>query len=349
MSNIRPVILSGGSGTRLWPLSLPHSPKQFLRLTGELSMLQYTVQRVLNEPGYDAPVIVANAQHRDMLSTQLRAIGVEDHKVILEPLARNTAAAIALAAVASPSDQPLLVMPSDHVIQDVVGFRSAVESALPSVRNGLLVTFGITPQGPETGFGYIQQGAVLETPVHKVQTFVEKPNVETASAYLAEGGYLWNGGIFLFRAGDYVTALSRYAPEVLDAARKAVDDGTTAGIYFLPEPSAFGRSPSISVDYAVMEKADNVAVVPLDVGWSDVGSWDALYDHLPKDDQQNVMSASCLQIESEGCLLKSEGPMIATVGVQDLIVVASSEAVLVVARGESQEVKALVDILKGQV
>jgi mannose-1-phosphate guanylyltransferase len=342
--SIIPVILSGGGGTRLWPMSRPENPKQFLALTCEQTMFQMTAERTRDSTTFAAPIIVTGAGHADIVDKQLAAMGMSDAIIILEPCARNTAPAIALAALAASDPQAaLLVMPSDHVINDVAAFHAATASVLPLVQEGWLATYGITPTGPETGYGYIQMGDALAPAVHRVARFVEKPDAERAAAMIAGGDYLWNGGIFLFRADMFLGALAVHAPDMLAAAQKAMAAARHEGNRILPGADAFAACPSDSIDYAVMEKADRVAVVPADMGWSDVGSWDALYDigaDIPKD---NVMG-----IDSHNNLIRSDGIRIHAVGVKDMIIVASGNDVLIVPRGRSQDVKKIVEALKAQ-
>lgn len=343
---VTPVILSGGSGTRLWPLSRSGRPKQLLALTADETMLQLTVARTGDKDGFAAPIVVANAAHADDIEAQLAGAGVGDAVVILEPSARNTAPAIALAAFAAPEDAVLLVMPSDHVITDVAGFHAAIARALPAVADGWLVTFGIAATAPETGYGYICRGDEIAPGVHRVERFVEKPDLATAQSYLDQGCYSWNGGIFLFSARAFVTALEEHAPEMAAAAREAVAGARRDGQRLHPDPIAFGRSPSDSVDYAVMEKAARVAVVPVEMGWSDVGSWDALHELARKDDAGNACHGEAVAIDTRNCLIRSEGPVVAAVGVQNLIIIATPDAVLVLPRGDSQQVKRAVEALK---
>lgn len=341
---IRPVILSGGSGTRLWPLSRPDRPKQFLALTESRSMLQLTLQRVAGNDAFDPPMIVASGRHEMEIERQLEEIGFPEVRRILEPSPRNTAAAIALAALDTPADQALLVMPSDHVIRDVERFRAAVTAALPVTAAGYLVTFGINPSGPETGFGYIKRGAPIAPGIFEADQFVEKPDQKTAHRYVECGEFSWNAGIFLFRAGDYLAALAEHAPDILAASKEAVLRGVAEADRLRPDAVAFATAPSVSIDYAVMEKSSRVAVMPIDVGWSDIGSWDALYDFIGSTCEAETEAA--LSIDSSGCLTRSDGPLIATVGVNDLIVVATDNAVLVMARGDSQRVKQVVELLE---
>jgi mannose-1-phosphate guanylyltransferase/mannose-1-phosphate guanylyltransferase/mannose-6-phosphate isomerase len=347
-ADITPVILSGGSGTRLWPLSRTGRPKQLLSLTHEQTMLQLTAGRTMDAARFAAPVVVANAQHADLIVGQLADVGVKGATLILEPIGRNTAPAIALAALALPADAVMLVMPSDHVIDDVPAFHRAVDAALPLVRDGWLATFGITPTAPETGYGYIRRGEEIGPGVARVERFVEKPDRATAQAYLAEGSYSWNGGIFLFGAGAFLQALERYAPEILHAVRQSMDGARREGDRLFPDAHDFAAAPSQAVDYAVMERADKVAVVPVEMGWSDVGSWDALHAISPLDAGGNLYQGEVVAIDTKSCLIRSEGVLVAAVGVSDLILIATPDAVLLMPRGSSQEVKRAVQQLQKQ-
>lgn len=339
---ITPVILSGGSGTRLWPMSLPEKPKQFLPLASDATMFEATIARCGDGARFAGPIVVANARHVELIEGQLGACPAT---LILEPVARNTAPAIALAALIADPDAPLLVMPSDHVIADQAAFDAAVDAALPLVRDGWLATFGITPDGPETGYGYIRVGEEIGAGVHRVERFIEKPNRERAEAMVASGDHVWNGGIFLFRADTYLRALATHAPAMLDAARASVEAARRDGRHIYPDAESFAASPSDSIDYAVMERADRVAVVPVTMGWSDVGSWDALHT-LGADAQGDAHHGEVIAIDTNHCLFKSDGIRIAAVGVSDLIVVASGNDVLILPRGQSQDVKRIVEALK---
>jgi mannose-1-phosphate guanylyltransferase len=345
---IIPVILSGGSGTRLWPLSRPEQPKQLLPLTAEETMLQLTARRTAGER-FARPIVVANAAHADQVEAQLADVGADAQALVLEPMGRNTAPAIALAAIAAGGgSDPILVMPSDHVISDVDAFHAAIHAALPLVQEGWLVTFGIAPDAPETGYGWIKVGEQLADRVHRVDRFVEKPPRDKAEAMLAAGDHAWNGGIFLFRADMYLGALSVYAPEMLVAAQQAMENARREGSRIWPDAEAFARSPSDSIDYAVMEKAPRVAVVPVAMGWSDVGSWDALHAISEPDGDGNVSRGEVIAIDTANCLVRSEaGKRVALVGVRDLIVVAAGDDVIVLPRGRSQEVRKIVEALKG--
>ena len=342
-----PVILSGGSGTRLWPMSRTERPKQFLALTADETMLQLTARRTPPASGYAAPIVVGNAAHADDVEAQLAAIGVEPAAVILEPMGRNTAPAIALAAIAAGAgDHPLLVMPSDHVITDVPAFHRAIAAALPMVADGWLVTFGISPGAPETGYGWIKVGEPLVEGVHRVDRFIEKPPLDRARAMLDEGGHAWNGGIFLFRADRYLEVLGREAPAMVEAAQASMDQARCDGIRVWPDADAFSASPSDSIDYAVMEKAQRVAVVPVAMGWSDLGSWDALDAITDSDDGGNAHAGQVIAVDTTNCFVRADGIRVALVGVEDLIVVASGSDVLILPKGRSQDVKKIIEAMK---
>ncbi len=337
---IIPVILSGGGGTRLWPMSTPDCPKQFLALTGDHSMFRLTLDRVQDRTRFAAPIIVSGAAHAGVVTSQLAEAGVNDAFVLLEPCARNTAPAIALAALsAADPNAVLLMMPSDHVITDVAAFHAATNAALPLAQDGWLVTYGIAPTGPETGYGYIRMGETLENGLQRVDRFVEKPDHAAAEAMLAEGNYSWNGGIFLFRADIYLSALAIHAPEMLAAAQTAMRGAARDGILIHPDATAFAACPADSIDYAVMEKAERVAVVPVAMGWSDVGSWDALYEIGAKDAHGNVATGAVRLDAASGNLVHAEGLRVSIHGVSDLIVVANGSEVMILPRGSSQKVR----------
>ncbi len=342
---IVPVILSGGSGTRLWPMSRPEMPKQLLALTAEETMLQLTARRAHGE-AFAAPIVVASARHADHIDEQLSAVGATPQAVILEPVARNTAPAIALAALAAKGEDALLVMPSDHVIADVAAFHAAIEAAMPLVAEGWLVTFGIAPDAPETGYGWIRIGEPLTNGVNRVARFVEKPIRERAEEMLASGDHAWNGGIFLFRADIFLGELAAHAPAMLTAAQDAMTGARRDGGRIYPDADAFAASPSDSIDYAVMERAERVAVVPVDMGWSDVGSWDALHAISDRDGNGNAHRGEVLAIDVRDCLIRTDGIRVSAVGISDLIVVASGNDVLILPRGRSQEVKKLIEAMK---
>ncbi|KQU48326.1 mannose-1-phosphate guanyltransferase [Sphingomonas sp. Leaf339] len=327
-------------------MSRPERPKQFLPLTADETMLQLTVQRATGDR-FSNPVIVANAQHAEEVETQLSAVGVTPQAIILEPAGRNTAPAIALAALAAPDPEAaLLVMPSDHVIADIPAFHAAIKAALPLVNDGWLVTFGIEPDAPEIGYGWIQTGDQIAPGVHRVARFVEKPPLDRAEAMLAAGGHAWNGGIFLFRADMYLGALAAFAPAMLTAVQASIAGARQEGLRLYPDAAAFAASPADSIDYAVMEKAERVAVVPVQMGWNDVGSWDALHAISDLDVDGNAHGGDVIALDTNHCLVRSDGIRIAMVGVSDLIVVASGNDVLILPRGRSQEIKKLIEAMK---
>lgn len=345
MSRILPVILSGGAGTRLWPLSRPERPKQFHKLVDAESLLQATARRVADPALFAPPLVIANRSHAEAVEAQLAEAGMTPAALILEPVGRNTAPAIALAALIAAPDDLLLVLPSDQAIRDVDAFRAAIRTAGPPAADGWLVTFGIRPDRPETGYGYIKRGEAIGPGAFAAERFVEKPDRATAEAYLADGGYDWNGGIFLMRADRYLEALGRHAPDMLAAASAAMTAAQREGRRVYPGADAFSAAPAESIDYAIMEKAERVAVVPVAMGWSDVGSWDALHALAESDAHGAARQGDAVTIDSQGCLVVSDGPTVVTIGVSDLIVVATADAVLVVPRGQSQRVREAVDAL----
>ena len=357
---IIPTIVSGGSGTRLWPLSRELYPKQLLPLVGERTMLQETAARLKGLGDLGSPIVVCNDSHRFMVAEQLREFGAAAQAIILEPVGRNTAPAVAVAALvalekskgsakggAADSDPVLLVLPADHVIRNVAAFQSAVKAGLAAANAGKLVTFGVVPDRPETGYGYIRREKG-EGPAYPVAEFVEKPDGATAAKYVASGDYFWNSGMFMFRARAYLGELKKHAPAILSACEDAVA-AAKRDLDFTRLPAAeFGACPSDSIDYAVMEKTGSAVVVPLDAGWSDVGSWSALQDALPTDGKGNVTAGDVILEGAEGCYLHSTSRMIAAVGLKDHVVVETKDAVLVAPRDKVQDVKQLVTQLKAQ-
>jgi len=339
---ITPVILSGGSGTRLWPLSTAERPKQFLNLTGPFSLFQQTIERCKNKDLFTAPTIVSGASHAELVTDQLGEMNIDSFKLILEPCARNTAPAIALAALAceNPRDV-MLVMPSDHVILDVPAFEHAVRQSLPLMEAEWLVTFGIAPAGPETGYGYIQQGDAISGSDNSFATkrFVEKPIREKAEEMLREGGFHWNAGIFLVRVDTYLNALGKYAPEILQAATDAMQNCDCVDSIVRPKESEFANAPSESIDYAVLEKSNKVAVTPVNPSWSDVGSWDSLFEINAADKQSNVTFGEVTAIASKNIFVHASGIEVSTFGLEDLIIVANEKQVMILPRGQSQNVK----------
>ncbi|WP_138379634.1 mannose-1-phosphate guanylyltransferase/mannose-6-phosphate isomerase [Luteithermobacter gelatinilyticus] len=348
---ISPVILSGGSGTRLWPLSRALYPKQLLPLVTDKTMIQETVDRVADRDLFQQPLIIANEEHRFIVAEQLRQIGEEDPEILLEPEGRNTAPAAALAAlylVKCDPDAIMLIMPSDHIVKNRDAFTTALQQALDAVsRKENLATFGIIPTAPETGYGYIHKGAKLpgRTGCFKVARFVEKPDRETAEQYLADGNYYWNSGIFLFPAQTYLDMLEKFEPDILAACQKAMSNVQKDLCFLRPDKEAFLKCPANSIDYAVMEKTDMACVVPVDMGWNDIGSWSALWDVQDKDEAGNVIRGDVISLDSHDCYLASEGPAIAALGLKDIIAVATKDAVLISHKDHSQNVKNVVNRL----
>ncbi|MES2256292.1 MAG: mannose-1-phosphate guanylyltransferase/mannose-6-phosphate isomerase [Pseudomonadota bacterium] len=350
MAQLHPVILSGGVGSRLWPLSRSLFPKQLLALAGDGSLIQDTVRRATGA-AFAKPSIVCNAEHRFLIAEQMRAAGQSPDAIVLEPVGRNTAPAAAVAALMLAEKDPdaiLLLMPADHVVRDFDAFRQAVDSAAVAAAKGFLVTFGIAPQGPETGYGYVQRGAPLSesTTVFAVRRFVEKPDVATARSYVEAGDYYWNSGMFAFRADSFIAELERLEPDMLASCRAAIRGGKQDLDFFRLEPAAFEACKSISIDYAVMEHTQKAAIVPVEMGWSDIGSWEALWDASDKDDSGNALKGDVLHHATRNSYLRSEGPLVAAVGVEDLIVVATKDAVLVSRKDASQDVKKIVEQLE---
>ncbi len=347
---IIPLILSGGSGTRLWPISRKNLPKQFLSLAGSETLFQQTVQRALRLQDVAAPIVVASDGHRFLAAEQLKELNIQDADILLEPVARNTAPAIAvgaLRAMARNVDAIILVLPADHLIGDDQAFRDAVAKARPLAEKGWLVTFGIRPDRPETGFGYIRRGEPLEGETFKIEQFVEKPQLDVAERYLASGEYDWNSGMFMFRASQYLEELGTHAPDMLQAARKAFDKANIDLDFVRLDAPSFATAPSDSIDYAVMEKTARAAVVPVACGWSDIGSWDALWLAADKDANGNHLEGDVIALDTTGSLVRShERHLVATVGLKDVVVVTTPDATLVVRRDASQNVKKIVDQLK---
>lgn len=340
---LRPVILVGGTGTRLWPLSRGSYPKQFLPLLGDLSPLQATCERV-NGLGGQAPIFVANEEHRFIVAEQLRQIGQRKPAILLEPAGRNTAPAIALAALlarADGDDPVLLVLPSDHAVTDVGRFQEAVRQALPAALEGRLVTFGIQPGYAETGYGYIRAGAVAQG-VAEVEAFVEKPDAATAAQYLASGRYFWNSGMFLFRASRYLQALQAHRPDILAACRQAMASPRHDGDFLRLDEAVFAACPSDSIDYAVMERDPGVAMVPLDAGWSDIGSFASLWQLAPQDGEGNALRGDVIAEDCRNVYAYSSHRLVTLLGLDDTVVVETSDALLVAARDKVQDVRRIV-------
>ncbi|MFM5023026.1 mannose-1-phosphate guanylyltransferase/mannose-6-phosphate isomerase [Aeromonas rivipollensis] len=350
MSNeyLLPVIMAGGSGTRLWPLSRTLYPKQFLTLTGSNSMLQDTVAR-LQELENKAPILICNEEHRFIVAEQLRQRHFEHGGIILEPAGRNTAPAIALAALhatAQGDDPLLLVLAADHVIQNQANFIQAVQQAIPQAAAGKLVTFGIVPHAPETGYGYIRQGKPVSAEAYQVAAFVEKPDLATAEAYLASKEYYWNSGMFMFRASRYLEELAAHRPDILAACRQAMQ-GVHHDLDFLRlNEAAFLACPDDSIDYAVMEKTKDAVVVPMDAQWRDVGSWSALWEVNDKDQDGNAIRGDVLTTQTRNSYIYAQHKLVSTVGVDDLVIVETKDAVLVANKNNVQDVKSIVSQLK---
>jgi mannose-1-phosphate guanylyltransferase/mannose-6-phosphate isomerase len=347
---IHPVILSGGSGTRLWPMSRALYPKQLLALTGERSLLQETALRVHDDENFAPPLIIANEEHRFIIAEQLREIGVAPSAIILEPVGRNTAPAAAVAALrlaAADPDALMLLLASDHAISDLAAFQMAVARAAAAGRAGYLVSLGITPDRAETGYGYIAAAKPIGgcDGAFAVARFVEKPDPETAERYVASGEYFWNASIFLFPVSLYLTELGRLQPSMLEACKKALAGAKVDSDFVRLDKAVFGACPSDSIDYAVMEHTERAAVVPVAMGWSDLGSWDALWDLGEKDESGNAVSGNVVAEDTANCYLRSEAGLVAAIGVADLVVVATGDAVMVAPRNRTQEVKQLVNRL----
>jgi len=345
-----PVILSGGSGTRLWPMSRTLYPKQLLRLTGEDSLLQQTVRRVGDRGRFAPPLLVANEEHRFIVAEQLRAIKALSPILLLEPIGRNTAPAACVAALILAERDPdalMLLLPSDHIIADEAAFAAAIDRAAAAARAGALAMFGITPERPETGYGYIRRGAPVDgiAGVFRVAEFVEKPSAELAQRFVASGEYFWNGGMFLFPAAFFLDELERMRPDIVEACRRALHAARRDDDFIRLDREAFENCPADSIDYAVMEHTSRAAVVPVRMGWSDVGSWDALWEISGKDAAGNAILGNVVAEDTRNCYLRSETGLVAAIGIEDLVVIATADAVMLAPRDRTQEVRRLVSRL----
>lgn len=352
MTQIVPIVLSGGVGSRLWPLSRQSRPKQLLPLAGPLTMIQDTLARA-SGVGFAAPIVICGEQHRFLIAEQLREAGIKDARIILEPKGRNTAPAAAVAALAVMERDPdglVLLMPSDHVVADRAAFQAAVAAAAAAARLGALVTFGIMPSSPETGYGYIKGGAAMaQAPgAFAVTRFVEKPDRATAEGYLASGDYYWNSGMFLFSAKVFLAELERLEPKMVDHCRRALSGAHRDADFIRLESDAFTTCPAQSIDYAVMERARQAAVVPVEIGWNDVGSWLSLWEIAARSAEDNVVVGDVLLHDTRHSYIRSDGPLVAAVGVENLVIVATPDAVLVSHLGATQDVKKIVEELERQ-
>ena len=356
MKSLQPVILSGGSGTRLWPLSRRAYPKQFLALLDDTSLLQSTAARLDSlgdAASVQAPLIVCNEAHRFLVAEQLRASGHAAGNIILEPVGRNTAPALTLAALDVVDDDPvMIVMPADHVVKDVAAFARAVSAGLKHAAAGKVVTFGIVPDSPQTGFGYIRAGGATDSQTFALEAFVEKPDLKTAESYVGSGDYFWNSGIFLLRASRWLELIGRFRPDVAAAVRDAYQAGQRDLDFYRVDQAGFAASPADSIDYAVMEplsrEAGECLVVPLDAGWSDIGAWAALWEVSEHDASGNAVHGDVLAFDAQNNLLHAQHRVLAAVGVQDLIVVETPDAVLVAHKDHAQDVKRVTQYLDEQ-
>ncbi len=346
---IIPVILSGGSGTRLWPLSRKQYPKQYLPLVGDNTMLQETILRLNGLDNLADPIIVCNADHRFLVAEQCQQINVTNPTILLEPIGRNTAPAITAAALHSikdSNDAVLLILSADHVIQDVNAFHKAINIANNKAQDGKLATFGIVPTDANTGYGYIRSSKINNDGAYEVKEFVEKPDLQTAESYLEQGNYLWNSGMFMFKASILIDELTTHSPGIVKAVNNSVDDAVQDLDFIRLDRQAFGSSPSDSIDYALMEKSNNVVVVPLDAQWNDIGSWSALYDIGTKDGNGNVIKGDVMAQDTTNTYINANHHMVVTIGVDNLIVVDTPDATFIATQDKAQEVKNIVESLQ---
>lgn len=343
-----PVILSGGSGTRLWPLSRSQHPKQFLPLASDKTMVQETVLRLQGLEGLQPVLAVCNEDHRFMMAEQLRETGIQAASIMLEPAGRNTAPAIALAALASDAEDILLILPADHVITRPEVFKQAVTKANSLAEQGYMVTFGIVPTAPETGYGYIKSGTAVDEHSFHIQAFVEKPDRDTAKSYLDSGDYFWNSGMFMFKAGRYLEELANYRPDILQACEHALARSEQDRDFLRPDKEAFLACPADSIDYAVMEKTERAVMIPLDAGWNDIGSWSALWDITDKDEAGNAISGDVMALDTRDSFLMAGNKLLVTIGVENLVVVETDDAVMVASKDRVQNVKDAVEQLTQQ-
>ncbi len=350
---VQPVILAGGGGTRLWPASRWDSPKQFLSLNSQFSMLQQTALRFMDGADHPQPWVICSAEHRTAVIEHLRQIDCSPSRVVLEPFGRSTAPAAAIAAILLAEKDPqalLLLAPADHVIQDAPAFHLAVQNGIGPAADGMLVTFGMKPERPETGFGYIEQGSALGefAGCYAVNRFTEKPDMATARRLIEAGNHVWNSGIFLFRADSFLAELEAHEPTVLAACRRAIDTGDADAECLSLGGSAFEDCPAISIDHAVMERTKRAVVVPVQMDWSDVGSWASLWQIQDKDHKGNVISGPTVSIDSSNSYVRSDGPLVATIGLEGMVVVVTKDAVLVCPMERAQEVGLITDLINSE-
>jgi mannose-1-phosphate guanylyltransferase / mannose-6-phosphate isomerase len=348
-AQIHPVVLAGGSGVRLWPLSRPWHPKPFARLAGTTSLLQATINRLASPRHFAPPLIICNRAHRFLVAEQLHQLDSKPKAIVLEPTPKNTAAAACTAALLvgkSDPDALMMLAPSDHVILDRQGFLAAIELAAQAAADGWIVTFGAHPEQPETGYGYIQQGESLDgSGCFRITRFVEKPDLETARTYLSSGQYVWNSGMFLAQAGTLIEEFERHEPAILQACRRALDAATADEDFLRLDATAFKEQPRLAFDRAIMERTNRGAVVRIDIGWSDVGSWEALYQMSDKDENGNVLIGSVIALHSRNSYLHSDSLPVAVLGLDGVAVVATADAILVCERSRSQEMALMVDCI----
>lgn len=347
MIKINPIILSGGSGTRLWPLSRKCFPKQFLSFFNKNTLFQNTLLRVAYDKLFHKPVVVCNNEHRFMAANDLARININPDSIILEPISRNTTPAITAAALniiqnRDLDDDLMLVMPSDHLIANNEQFLKNIQQAIPAAQNGYLVTFGIIPNSPETGYGYIKKDQQLDWQnIYKVEQFVEKPDLKSAQNYIESGQYFWNSGIFLFKANKFIAELNKFEPDIIHFCKKSYNQAIFDLDFTRLDAENFASCQNISVDYALMEKSSQVVICPIDVGWSDIGSWTSISDHSPKDENNNNLQGDVSVIDTSNCYISSKNTLVATIGIENLIIIALKDVILVANKNSAQDVKKL--------
>jgi len=344
---IIPVILSGGSGTRLWPLSRKQHPKQYLSLADDQTMLQATIQRLQGLENLAVPIVICNQEHRFLVAEQLQQINIEKPTIILESEGKNTAPAIAVAAHYIKNGL-MLILPADHIIQDTQAFHSVIKIAIKQAEQDRLTTFGIIPTEPNTGYGYIEKSSETADQAYKIKSFVEKPDLETAKQYLKNGNYLWNSGMFVFTAQNYLKELNKYNPQILKSCKQAIEQANHDYDFLRLDPDEFAKSPADSIDYAVMEKTENAVVVPLNAGWNDIGNWSALYQIGEKNKNGNVIKGNAITTETTNSYINANHHMVAAIGVDNLIIVDTADATLVASKDAAQQVKQIVEQLQQQ-